>query len=512
MAIRLGLPFGSSVSRFGILALLVVLLTASGVLKPAMAPGVPFNVYGYVKDDSGSPVTGAAVTVRSPIDQGSTTTDSEGRYAVTLSVNGPGDSISVSATHGSLSGSASGTVPSGTSSMQIDVTLRQPGPPPPPPPPPTPTSAVTISLTKAVVAPGESVTITGTVSPSRAITVAIEVSTDQASWTNLAQVTSTAAGVYSRVWVPPGAEITYYLRSSIPASGDLPSATSGVVSLQVTMMPDANQRLTNSTTLPTGEPCRVQACSSSSSLTMSIDVVEKKISITVSGPSGTTGTTMIFLPDELLNAYGMTAEDLLFTVDGVEVTPTMARVPGGYVVTLTYTHSQHTVAIYYVTYRLEVSVLDDAGNPVVAGTTVNMSGPVTRIASTNSSGIVVFTKLVAGDYTISASEPAGNATLTVSKSGHLVLRTTIGSLQAQYQELHAQYQQLQDTYQQLQTAYEGLQAEHQSLEATYQQLQREYQEVQEEYEKMRTLALAYGAGSVVIVIVFAVLLHRARKG
>jgi len=89
------------------------------------APGVPFNVYGYVKDDLGNVITGASVTVRSPIDQASATTNSEGKYAVTISVNGPGDQIQVTATYGSGSGSASGTVPSGSSSMQIDVTVSR---------------------------------------------------------------------------------------------------------------------------------------------------------------------------------------------------------------------------------------------------------------------------------------------------------------------------------------------------------------------------------------------------
>ncbi|MBO3831836.1 MAG: hypothetical protein FGF51_00410 [Candidatus Brockarchaeota archaeon] len=88
------------------------------------SPRLPeLNVYGYVKDDLGNSLGNSSVTVKSPIDQASATTDSQGRYAATLSVNGPGDRIQVTATFGSKSGSASGTVPSGSSSMQIDVTV-----------------------------------------------------------------------------------------------------------------------------------------------------------------------------------------------------------------------------------------------------------------------------------------------------------------------------------------------------------------------------------------------------
>ncbi len=90
------------------------------------SPRLPeLNVYGYVKDDLGNLLSNASVTVESPIDQASTTTDFQGRYAVILSVNGPGDQIQVAATFNSRSGSASGTVPSGSSSMRVDVTVSR---------------------------------------------------------------------------------------------------------------------------------------------------------------------------------------------------------------------------------------------------------------------------------------------------------------------------------------------------------------------------------------------------
>jgi hypothetical protein len=479
----------------------------AGYLPCVMAQTVPLVVYGYIHKPDASAASGASVHASAAGSSGFATAGSDGKYQITLSVPPGSQSVSVTASLGSLSGSGSG---SGEGSVRVDVTLHEA---PPPPPPPGQTSSVSISLTKTVITLGESVTITGIVKPSRAITVTIEMSTDQATWSNLIQVTSTQAGVYSYVWTPPGTEVTYYLRAKIPTSGSLPAATSGMVALQVTMMPGAAVRLSNSTNLPSGEPCWVYACSSSPSLTMSIDAEKKKISIIASGSSGTTGTTMIFLPDELLDAYGMTADDLLFTVDNVEVTPTLLEVPGGYIVTLIYSHSSHAITVYYATYQIAVSVLDHAGSPVAAGTLVSLTGPVTRSASTNASGIALFTRLIAGSYVVSALEPgtAGSTSLAVTSSGRLVLLTTIGGLQAQYQTLQTEHQQLQNTYQQLQGEHQTLQTEYGSLQANYEDLQSENQQLQKDYENLRNLALGYGAASTVLVILLAVLLYRGRK-
>ena len=482
-------------------------ILVAGYLPCVMAQTVPLVVYGYIHNPDGSAASGASVTASAAGTSGHATAGSDGKYQITLSVPPGSQSVSVSASLGSLSGSGSG---SGEGSVRVDITLHAAAPPPPPP---SPTSSVSISLTKTVIALGESITITGTVKPPRAITVTIEMSTDQATWSNLIQVTSTQSGVYSYVWTPPGVDVIYYLRARIPASGSLPAATSGVVTLQVTMMPGATVKLSNATTLPSGDICHVYACSSSSSLMMSVDADKKKISITVSGPSGTTGTTMIFLPDELMDAYGMTAGDLLFTVDGIEVTPTILGVPGGYIVTLIYSHSSHAIAVYYSTYQIAVTVLDHAGSPVAAGTIVNLTGPVTRSASTNASGIALFTKLVAGSYVISALEPgtAGNVSLTVASSGRLVLRTTIGGLQAQYDALQTEHQQLQTTYQRLQGEHQTLQIDYESLQASYEDLQSENQRLQGDYDNLRNLALGYGAAATALVILLAVLLYRARK-
>jgi len=90
----------------------------------ALAPGLPFTVYGYVHDQSGAPVSGAYVTVQSPLESRTSISDSQGKYWVTISINGVGDAIKVTASKDGAQAGASGTVPSGSSSLRLDVSIR----------------------------------------------------------------------------------------------------------------------------------------------------------------------------------------------------------------------------------------------------------------------------------------------------------------------------------------------------------------------------------------------------
>jgi len=102
-------------------------LIAAALARSALAQGLPFSVYGYVYDEKGAAVSGASVTVQSPIPPSQTVvSDGQGRYYVTMSIKGVGDSIRVTALKGGARGEVSGTVPSGTSSLRMDVTIRSP--------------------------------------------------------------------------------------------------------------------------------------------------------------------------------------------------------------------------------------------------------------------------------------------------------------------------------------------------------------------------------------------------
>lgn len=389
-------------------------------------------------------------------------------------------------------------------------------PPPPPPPPPPPSSEVSIGLSNSVVSPGESVTISGSVGPPRQITVTIEVSVDGGSWTTLAQVLSSSGGYYSYNWAPPGAEMTYHLRASIPASGTYAAATSGVVSLLVTMLPGAPTSKTTNVTLPSGASCSVGVASNSSDVKLSLDLEARRININVTGPAGTIGTLRIFIPNELLLEYHCDVNDLVFVMDGKEIVPDqIITVPNGYIIVLTYTHSTHTIYIYMETYELTLKVTDFQGRPI-SSVTVNLTGPVSRSGITNASGIVTFSRLLKGRYTIVASEisEAGRKVVDVTGSGRVDIQTTIGAPSTEYLELQQAYNGLQANFQGLQSQYQQLQTNYQGLQANYSQLQTGYQQLQTELESTKALLTTYGVagvGLVVVVVILGALWLRSRK-
>jgi phosphatidate phosphatase APP1 len=105
-----------------------------------LAPPPPYNCLGYVTDALGSPVLNAPVTI-TDLNTGTvwtTTTDAEyGYYMLNLNMYYPspvgwavGDTIQVSATSGTLAGSATGVAGSigNEAYLWIDVTVRGTGP------------------------------------------------------------------------------------------------------------------------------------------------------------------------------------------------------------------------------------------------------------------------------------------------------------------------------------------------------------------------------------------------
>jgi hypothetical protein len=496
-------------NKFLVSAIFATILIVAA-LQSFVVAQVPVAVWGYVYMPGGSPAAGASVKVSGGGDSASTTAGSDGKYGpVTLTVSSTPVTITVSASKGSYSGSASA---SGEGTIRIDVHLSAPGGGGGGGAAPTPTSSVTISVSKSSVAPGEPVMISGTVGPSREITVTVEFSLDRSSWEKLVEVKSSSGGRYSYVWYPNGSEITYYLRASIPPQGNLPSATSEAVSVQITSLPGAAVTSASSVTLPTGKSSYVRVSSTSSSCSVTVDVENKKVLISVSVPKNTTGTTVLFIPDELLASYGTTIEKLVFMIDNKEASPLINRVIGGYTATFTYTHSTHTVEVYYVTYELYVEVHDRAGSPV-AGVILNLTGTLSRISKTDSSGVAVFSKLIPGNYSISALSPeiAGTASLTVSKSQGLTLSTNIGELKSKYEELQKAYNNLQEENKKLNAAYSELNTNYNLLNSSCASLKASFEKLQKDHDSLRAISIAYGVISVAIIAALSVLSYRARK-
>jgi|GEM_PF-6124117 hypothetical protein len=254
------------------LALFIIFLAF--FTQRVFAPGVPFNVYGYVKDDFGNPIAGASVTVKSPIDQVSTTTNSEGKYAVTLSINGPGDQIQVTATYGARSGSASGTVPSGTSSMQIDVVVQRIS------------TSISCSASPTTLTIGGSVSVSGAISPAvgGATVTLTYTKPDGSTFTH--SVTTSSSGAYSDTYTPDKVGV-YSVQASWSGNNDYKGATSSKVSFTVTKKSSSISISLSSNSIVIGEKVEI-----SGSISPPISGASVTISYRLSGGSWSSITTV----------------------------------------------------------------------------------------------------------------------------------------------------------------------------------------------------------------------------
>ncbi|MFQ6095826.1 MAG: Ig-like domain-containing protein, partial [Candidatus Bathyarchaeia archaeon] len=104
------------------------------------------------------------------------------------------------------------------------------------PPPPQP-STITCQLSKTTLLKGDSVTISGAISPAVSAPVTIQVSTDDgATWSDLTTVTSTSDGTYSYTWTPDATGV-YYVRAVWAGNEQYLGATSPTRRLTVTDSP-----------------------------------------------------------------------------------------------------------------------------------------------------------------------------------------------------------------------------------------------------------------------------------
>ncbi|RLE96572.1 MAG: hypothetical protein DRJ57_05395 [Thermoprotei archaeon] len=148
-----------------ILALLIPLMGA-GAARLALAQ-VPITVWGYVYMPDGSPAAGASVTVTAAGVSKSTTTDSSGKYMVTLTVPSVPVKVVVTARKGSYRGSASKT---GEGVIRIDVRLKKPSPPPT-----KKSTSITLSVEEAEYMVGDTVVVRGQIKPPMSVTVTVVV-------------------------------------------------------------------------------------------------------------------------------------------------------------------------------------------------------------------------------------------------------------------------------------------------------------------------------------------------
>jgi PKD repeat protein len=70
------------------------------------------------------------------------------------------------------------------------------------------------------------------------------------------------------------------------------------------------------------------------------------LAITLSGPSGTTGTTNVVIPKQLLVGIESSIEKVAVTIDDEQVIFTYTEKPETYLLQIAYTHSAHTIKVY----------------------------------------------------------------------------------------------------------------------------------------------------------------------
>ena len=182
-----------------------------------LAIGVPFNVYGYIRDDRGMPLVGASVTVSSTIagdvQHYLSGPSPAGEYHVTLQVNITGDSITVQATFGSRSGSNSQTVPLNSSSMRLDVIV------------PRIATSISCSASPPSVLRGQSVTISGAIFPA-VVGVSVTITyTKPGGGSEIRTRTTSSGGAYSDSYTPDQLG-TYQVQASWAGNNDYQGATS----------------------------------------------------------------------------------------------------------------------------------------------------------------------------------------------------------------------------------------------------------------------------------------------
>ncbi|MEM3104932.1 MAG: glycoside hydrolase [Candidatus Bathyarchaeia archaeon] len=85
---------------------------------------MPFNVYGYVKDEKENRISEALVRISSSIDCVSTRSGREGEYNVTILVKDVKDNIRIGAIHDGKSGLAKVSILSNNKSIQVNVTIK----------------------------------------------------------------------------------------------------------------------------------------------------------------------------------------------------------------------------------------------------------------------------------------------------------------------------------------------------------------------------------------------------
>ena len=180
------------------------------------------TVWGYVKMPDGSPAVEASVTVTTAGVTETTTTDSGGKYEVTLTVPSVPVTVTVKAVKGSYEGSATKSGVEGV--VQIDVTLKRK-------PTPKKSTSLTVSVEEREYTVGDEVVVRGSISPAIKVTVTVVVRAPNGTAFR-APVETASDGTFNYTFVvdAPGEWLVY---ATFAGTGKYKRSTSNMVRLVV---------------------------------------------------------------------------------------------------------------------------------------------------------------------------------------------------------------------------------------------------------------------------------------
>jgi hypothetical protein len=147
--------------------------------------------------------------------------------------------------------------------------------------------------------------------------------TNGASWNDITQVTSSAQGAYSAVWMP-SATGNFMVKATWSGNGTYPKSTSMI----------------NLAVLPLGDSSAFSIASSDTVSNLNFDSSKKELSFTVVGPQGTPGYVDVFVSKTLFS----TGTGNVY-IDGNIVSSIVSSSEDSWIIHFLYSHSSHNIII-----------------------------------------------------------------------------------------------------------------------------------------------------------------------
>ena len=126
-----------------------------------------------------------------------------------------------------------------------------------------------------------------------------------------------------------------------------------------------------------------------------------EVNVEVTGPSGSEGYLEIFVPKAFLSHFGLTIDDVHVFFDDTPLEYSYVEYADGYLLTVSYQHSSHTLEVIFSDITLSADVKDGNSVGLVnAYIKLDREGYQLRSGDTDENGQLSFTELPTGNYMI----------------------------------------------------------------------------------------------------------------